>query len=91
MSRVFEYNKTDTKSTVNDMKTCVYKQQLVTNNEYNFGCCCASFLCNKKTCVGARGCQHAFIIAVDAEYAKHKAKQCSACLKKTREETQKQR
>ena len=72
------------------MKTCVYQQQLVTDNEYNIGCRC-KILCNHKVCVGSRRCSHAFCIAVDEEYATEKAKQCRACLKKTREETQKQR
>lgn len=72
------------------MMFCIFKQKDVINNEYNVGCQC-KMLCNHFRCVGAKYCTHAFLIAIDEQYGKEKAKQCRACLRKTREETQKQR
>ena len=69
---------------------CKYKQKDVTYNEYNKNCLCVR-LCSRRYCVGALRCAHAYCIAFDASFAKDKAKQCRACLRKTREETQKQR
>jgi len=69
---------------------CVYKQKDVINNEYNKNCRCVRW-CSHRYCVGARRCAHAYCIALDASFAKDMAEQCRACLRKTREETQKQR
>ena len=69
---------------------CKYKQKEVTHNEHNKNCRCVR-LCYHKACVGAHGCARAYFIAFDVLFAKDMAKQCRACLRKTREETQKQR
>ena len=72
------------------MMFCVYKQQDVTNNEYNTGCQC-KMLCTHYRCVGSKYCTQAFLIAIDEQYGKDRAEQCRACLRKTREVTQRQK
>lgn len=69
---------------------CVYKQQEVINNEYNTGCRC-KMLCTHYRCVGSRYCTQAFLNIIDEQYGKDRAKQCRACLRKTRTETRRQK